>query len=338
LIKSKQVLEVLEMLPLANRNGLDDCKMYEIVHRFVGHDNDQISLLSEKLLESWSHLKNVYRIPKRAHQADTTHRPPSPLSTYSNDEQAMDQKLQPEQHESTDPPASSIQISTPVSIAASPLPSPSTSSSSSSSYASSNGRKRRYESTREFFDPDPDYFEYISMQTPTQSELERVMKYPPQPSIPTAPRAMIDHHPKHSLHYTQKYHQNKYLKNDMTQAEPVYYDYYYYSLPPNWGATTTLDGSLYYYNVETGSTQWEPPCDDTSYESMMPTPVTSTTSSVDEDACLSDIELKMEVGKVVTKYLSTVKSLNDKVAFKQLARKVKGERLYLSIANPSSFS
>jgi hypothetical protein len=26
------------------------------------------------------------------------------------------------------------------------------------------------------------------------------------------------------------------------------------------------------------------------------------------------------------------------VAFKQLARKVKGERLYLSIANPSSFS
>jgi hypothetical protein len=327
------------MLPLANRNGLDDCKMCEIVHRFVGHDNDQISVLSEKLLENWSHLKNVYRIPKRAHQGDTTHRHPpplSPLSTCSNDEQVIDQKLQPEQHESTDPPASSIQISTPVSIAPSPLPSPSTSSSSSSSYASSNGRKRRYESTREFFDPDSDYFEYISMQTPTQSELERVMEYPPQPFIPTAPRAMLDHYPKDSLHYTQKYHQNKYLKNDSTQVEPVYCDYsYYYSLPPNWGATTTLDGSLYYYNVETGSTQWEQPCDDTSdassyeFKSMMPTPVTSTNSSVDEDACLSDIDLKMEVGKVVTKYLSTVKSLNDKVAFKQLARKVMRESFFI---------
>jgi hypothetical protein len=144
---------------------------------------------------------------------------------------------QDEQQESIDQP--------PVSTAASPPP-------STLSYAVSNGRKRRYESTREFFDADPDYFEYISMQTPTQCELEQMIKYPPQPFIPTTPRVMFDHHQKNSLHYTPKkyHHQHRYLKNDI-ETTRILYDY---SLPPNWGATTTLDGYIYYCIVKTINT------------------------------------------------------------------------------------
>ncbi|KAI8874870.1 hypothetical protein K501DRAFT_339017, partial [Backusella circina FSU 941] len=376
----KKVLEVLEMLPLANRNGLEDCKMFDIVHRFVGHDNDAIGQLSGKLLENWAHLKNVYRIPKRFHQVDTAY-PPSSCK-YSNEsnvtclkqaEEEEEESMEQQQVATDEPIQSPLLVST-------PLPTPPSSSPSSTS------KKRRYESTREFFDPDSDYFEYISIQTTSSSELEAKMKYPPQSvipqAIPTAPRAMLENlqNQQNSIHYTQttqhhhnNNHQHKYFKHDKQQQptiinpssitaepqqseyHPFYYDYsaYYYSLPPNWGATTAFDGSLYYYNIETGETQWDAPYDDNSTATtsdtschelksaemapssslsslsssqQLPTPVTSTNSSVDDvdDGCLNDIAFKMEVGKIVTRYLSSMKpSLwkNDKLAFKHLARK-----------------
>lgn len=50
---------------------------------------------------------------------------------------------------------------------------------------------RRFESSREFFDPDDDLFEYFTMFTDSD-EMQWKTEFPPRPSIPTAPRAMID--------------------------------------------------------------------------------------------------------------------------------------------------
>lgn len=49
----------------------------------------------------------------------------------------------------------------------------------------------RYDSSREFFDPDDDYFEYLSLDADA-AEIQWKTDYPPQSAIPTAPRAMID--------------------------------------------------------------------------------------------------------------------------------------------------
>lgn len=60
-----KVLHVLSQLPLANKNGLEDCKMFDIVGRLTNHDNSGIRDLANELLEDWDKLKSVYRIPKR---------------------------------------------------------------------------------------------------------------------------------------------------------------------------------------------------------------------------------------------------------------------------------
>jgi hypothetical protein len=61
-----KVLQVLAQLPLANKNGLEDCKMFEIVGKLTNHEDGDISRLADQLLEDWDKLKSVYRIPKRA--------------------------------------------------------------------------------------------------------------------------------------------------------------------------------------------------------------------------------------------------------------------------------
>lgn len=60
-----KVLQVLTQLPLANKNGLEDCKMFEIVGRLKDHQDDAIRTVADQLLQDWDKLKSVYRIPKR---------------------------------------------------------------------------------------------------------------------------------------------------------------------------------------------------------------------------------------------------------------------------------
>lgn len=60
-----KVLHVLLQLPLANKNGLEDCKMFEIVGKLQNHEDEEIVLLADQLLHEWNQLKSVYRIPKR---------------------------------------------------------------------------------------------------------------------------------------------------------------------------------------------------------------------------------------------------------------------------------
>lgn len=60
-----KVLHVLSQLSLANKNGLEDCKMFEIVGRLTNHEQEDIRNLANQLLEDWDKLKSLYRIPKR---------------------------------------------------------------------------------------------------------------------------------------------------------------------------------------------------------------------------------------------------------------------------------
>lgn len=57
----------------------------------------------------------------------------------------------------------------------------------------------RFESSREFFDPDDDYFEYFSIDA-TEDELRWKLEYPPRCAIPTAPRAMMDAYAKNGYY------------------------------------------------------------------------------------------------------------------------------------------
>lgn len=138
-------------------------------------------------MDEWNGLKCVYRIPKRAHVE---------LIQPPIDEEDI---LEEEQVDTTSKKITTI---------------------------SSNKKKKkrtRYESTREFFDPDNDYFEYISIEA-TQEEITLKMQYPPQSSIPTAPKAMLDsttsttvYQPSHyHQHHQKQYYNSKHKKHTST--------------------------------------------------------------------------------------------------------------------------
>jgi hypothetical protein len=359
-----KVLQVLSQLPLANKNGLEDCKMIEIVGRLTAHEQSDIRQLAEQLLENWSQLKSVYRIPKRIPTEKSNHK--------RETEQEEDDDVQSQASLDRIPPS-------------------------------------HYHSSREFFDPDEDYFEYFSMDVDA-TEIQWKLDYPPRSMIPTAPRAMIDacikngfygygrptrqqsaypsYPPSTIEHHYLDQASSKYT-NDMspdntspvgsivttiTPTRPAAAVTPPPKLPNNWRSAYAEDGTIYYYHRISGKTQWQFPeervssiegvnqsdledlvektiqesenkkrAEKTRSESpavsitsklknsprvITPSvsrrgsgdPTTATATSLDEN------ELKKEVGKIVTKYLSSKQKTlwkGDKYLFKELARKVK---------------
>ncbi|KAI9244516.1 hypothetical protein EDC94DRAFT_530853, partial [Helicostylum pulchrum] len=345
-----KALQVLEKLPLANRNGLEDCKLFDVVHKFIDHENEEICRLSQYLLEEWSDLKCVYRIPKRAHVELIR-----PLIASDDDDDIVVDGDDDEEVEVEELPSVDIMVK-------------------KITRPTNNKKKKkrlRYESSREFFDPDNDYFEYLTLDT-TLEELSWKLIYPPQTLIPTAPKAMLDTTTSTTTTHTSTaagaYFSYKYyyaFQHQHQQQQPVA------QLPLNWQMAITEDGSTYYYNIATHQTQWELPVEDQQQQHIsidsdplqleelveqsvhnsgenkkrllllqndVDSPINSkdenhhlltpTSGSVDvEDAgpFLNDIDLKREVGKVVTKYLSAKQQTlwkGDKHLFKDLARKV----------------
>ncbi|KAI8877244.1 hypothetical protein K501DRAFT_260728 [Backusella circina FSU 941] len=374
----KKVLEVLEVLPLANRNGLEDCKMFDIVHKFTDHDNEEISQLSQRLLDEWSELKSVYRIPKRAHTVT------KPILEEEEEEDDEEEDEEHEEHEI-------IEKDHPQQKPSHKHPKYHQKPFRLKGKAARRGesalkKPRYYESTREFFDPDEDYFEYFSMQT-SASEIEWMMQYPPQPVIPTAPRAMLEpsqtpdptptsttitanyYYPATTNYYDmntqyidyQNYNSSMYYTTPTVDGTIPTEEYYYAYQPAvmnyqeqqpeyqsQWGTALTEEGAVYYYNIETGEAQWQAPqTDQVSAATVTPAVVTTTTTEqttpavieevmtptlstsgsvdVDESGHLNDIELKRQIGKIVTKYLSAKQQAlwkGDRTLFKDLARKV----------------
>ncbi|KAI8377796.1 uncharacterized protein BYT42DRAFT_357888 [Radiomyces spectabilis] len=144
-----KVLQVLKRLPLANKNGLEDCKMFDIVRRFTTHDQEDIRSLSQTLLDQWDQLKSVYRIPKRVYVE------PKVQETDITEENGQTKRY--DETDDTDMPAY---------------------------------KRPRFESSREFFDPDDDIYEHLSLYA-DEIEIRWKLEYPPIAVIPTAPRAML---------------------------------------------------------------------------------------------------------------------------------------------------
>ncbi|KAK4513210.1 uncharacterized protein ATC70_013005 [Mucor velutinosus] len=349
-----KVLQVLSKLPLANRNGLEDCKMLEIVGKLSQHQDEGIKSLATQLLIDWSLLKSVYRIPKRI-PTEPTLRRKSEANAKCNDD-------------------NDSQISADV-----PPP--------------------RYDSSREFFDPDDDYFEYLPMDVDA-AEIQWKMEYPPQSAIPTAPKAMIDacikngfygyggrpprsySHNEPSSSVEQQQHEEMYnpYKNkydspfnasspaasvsttSVSQIPTKPAGQISPKLPNNWKSAYAEDGAIYYYHRITGKTQWQVPeervssiegVNQSDLEDLVektiqetenkkkkrsaspagsvttastPRIITPSASRKGSPAVssLDETELKKEVGKIVTKYLSSKQKKlwnGDKHLFKELARK-----------------
>ncbi|KAI8347651.1 hypothetical protein BD560DRAFT_410925 [Blakeslea trispora] len=353
-----KVLQVLSRLPLANRNGLEDCKMMELISKLEGHEDPEIQQYATQLIQSWSQLKSVYRIPKRLPTESSSKIRRRAHLTGNNEQDEVNSEV-------------------------------------SDSFS-------RYDSSREFFDPDDDYFEYLSLDV-TAYEIQWKMEYPPHSVIPTAPRAMMDaylknghygyaraspiwpsaYHPDdtHSIAaeeshdrsaYSSPYHKPSTTTphalatasvSSKTKESPSSGNASP-KLPLHWRYAYAEDGTIYYYNRLTGKTQWQCPEERVSsiegvnqsdledlvekaiqdtenkrklrsespavslysgHESLKPSLVSSALARSSEQHALDENELKKEVGKIVTKYLSAKQKQlwnGDKHLFKELARKM----------------
>ncbi|KAI8365124.1 hypothetical protein BD560DRAFT_402186 [Blakeslea trispora] len=387
------VLQVLEKLPLANRNGLEDCKLFDVVEKFVDHYNEDISQLAQSLLDMWSNLKSVYRIPKRAQvEAVATE------SDISFDHEVTETQSESGAFESEDkhgeeemPALEKVTCNESFKHNGSIKP-------NKLQFKKRGIKRKRYDSTRELFDPDNDCFEYLSMQATLEdlslllthigsidkkkSHIPFIILHLPniQHPYPTTPSLS---HPFYNTHYTQT-DLSMYMYSN-------YNSYYYYSQPTvseelseeyyndqqtasasvlvqnPWQIATTEEGAVYYCNLVTNESQWHMPdelqASSTTTDSYIPPPppppaeehvdtppppppsprsttpikhiksphhlLTPTSGSnhatEEEDDYWNDVDLKREVGKVVTKYLSSRQQglwQGDKHLFKDLARKV----------------
>lgn len=68
----RRVVQILLKLPINTKNTVDDNKIEPIVRSFDGNQDLLISTLSKKLLENWSKLNLVYRIPKAPKKPQTS--------------------------------------------------------------------------------------------------------------------------------------------------------------------------------------------------------------------------------------------------------------------------
>lgn len=163
-------------------------------------------------------------------------------------------------------------------------------------------KKRRFDSTRDFFDPDDDMFEYISPES-SSSDIQTAIQYPPMATstIPTEPKAHFGHRengmvfgkrhfspntptgfnhayysdrrprvysPPHR--YTSYHdrivdrHHHHHPPPRRISPPPPRQPRYQLPLPPNWRSARDEDGTIYYYNRITRVTQWHLPEEKTS--------------------------------------------------------------------------
>ena len=162
-------------------------------------------------------------------------------------------------------------------------------------------KKQRFDSTRDFFDPDNDMFEYISPSS-NASDIQTAIQYPPMTvtAIPIEPKTHFDDRENRMDFGKHHFSPNTPTSFSYPHAYPVdrrprvyspphrytsyhdqimdrHYPYripppprhvpttrYQIPLPPNWRSARDEDGTIYYYNRITRVTQWHLPEEKTS--------------------------------------------------------------------------
>ncbi|KAI9319832.1 hypothetical protein BX666DRAFT_1853288, partial [Dichotomocladium elegans] len=338
----EKVLRVLQELPLVNRNGLEDCNMFEVVQKLVMHDNKDIRDLAQCLLEKWCQLKSVYRIPKRAVSINTDSEDGRRCLDGSNDAKPKKKARFGSTRDFFDPDDSYYEY-IPLDVNADDIHSmiqypP-------MSHIPTGPRAQSYPSYHPYSLVHPEKRTYTPRPGTSDSEAYTRAYY-----TGSSTRFRPNHH---SYYERSRYHEPSVRPSPQTgSADSI-------KLPPNWKFAYADTGKIYYYNKVSGKTQWEVPEDKASsiegvtqsqIEGLVEKAILnssqkkkisndsdlSATSSIspskrEVDAKppgggdgLGEAELKQEIGKIVTKYLSQKKEIwnNDKSVFKELARKM----------------
>ncbi|OZJ05705.1 hypothetical protein BZG36_01453 [Bifiguratus adelaidae] len=294
----RKVLQVLEHLPFGNRNSLDDCKMFDFLAK-VKEDvaDDDCQRLCEKLVTDWGGLKTVYRIPKRiidhelAKSAPSEHSSNNASGANSPAKRTLDQdgdsdrdkRRRADQREGRDESGRPSPLAT-VNEHALPPSAP------RAMLAHSSYRSHR--------DPYPSSY----LGTPTSP-----LSHPSTPS--SWQNGQVNHHgwPSSRPPYHREYgpsdghysHSNGY-----SSSQPFYSSSTYSRneqptdtpLPADWKRAYTKDNQVYYYNVLTNHTQWEPPTEEDPPKEP-PKFSSSSIEGVDQDQINSMVQKAIEEGQ-----------------------------------------
>lgn len=126
--------------------------MFEVMKKYTEYGDEDIESRAQSLLDEWSELKSVYRIPKRVY----TEQPKEVIMDTMEDTQVDHQSVN-----ETDP-----------------------------HHHQSESKKRRYSSSRDFYESPNDYYEHLPFNISLE-DMEQRLRFPPVVSIPTAPKAML---------------------------------------------------------------------------------------------------------------------------------------------------
>ncbi|KNC98643.1 uncharacterized protein SPPG_06324 [Spizellomyces punctatus DAOM BR117] len=340
-----QVLRILRMLPIASKNTAE--KVEDCVVKLAELPDLEISTIAKELVESWSTLQSVYKIPKRI--------PPPPDSDAPKEATGQDSPSQNggSKRSYDEPDGDRVESYSPRSKR-----SRSDDREGERRYSSSDSRNRHdmyrpsYFASRAY---PPEYADYETRSPWSRrgsgnndSDYSGQRPYPRSAvpshnsSVSGSPRYGHAPYPDHRTTYSSEH--------EHTPRRPSQADR---PLPLGWKATRTEDGAVYYYNVNTREAQWEFPSESgepanderATLPSMLPGVSESAIRAVVEEAnavqsspekpsphkekrvshptsSTSDFpkKLKVEIGNFVVKQMSKYKIPSEK--FKDLARAV----------------
>ncbi|KAK9722595.1 hypothetical protein K7432_002585 [Basidiobolus ranarum] len=242
-----QILRCLKCLPISNRNHLDECQIETVIQKLTDCDDLNVRQLSEQLIQDWSSLQTVYKIPKikrspsQSGQSIDKITPPS-TSILSNE---MDSGLSTYQKE----PLPEDNINSDLQKR---------SSYNGSEYNNHDRPYRKYDPFRpryrEGFVPKPKQLDYLNRNTSTnQFHSGSPNGWSPYGSGASLSgsdtgRSPID--PRASVSATASTITNS-TGTSLSAPTPT--------LPLNWHMATSEDGKIYYYNSVSRVTQWELP-------------------------------------------------------------------------------
>lgn len=254
-----QIIKLFKIIPVSTKNLITDCKVDETLYKLISDVTDpEIVETANEVMESWSSLPVLYKIPKRSKTESELEQSVSKFKRPSDDSSprgsfssSNEKKFKYYEDERSEKQTGSAVYSGGVykkeversrsdsySYGINGYYNSKTSESdgvyqqdppwSRQSLSSTNSTSRRYSDNNNMFQSNMIAGSVAAAVAPPSSSSSS-FSYIPTKASPTPDSS--------SLHSTTNLA----------------------TLPPNWKATTAEDGSTYYYNTETRQTQWEPP-------------------------------------------------------------------------------